>query len=527
MEHAQRDSGSVSIDLAAEQAATRPIVRRAPALVDAALAVLFLGIAAVCFTAALFGDEGTSGQFQLIVASFAVYLYVECRRYVARSDALGLLAPPLLATIAYFYLAHALPSAATLWDPWILDRFARYFSTPADELSQAIVFAGLAAFCMWRGYDLGRISTPALRARLARSLLLRREFEPHLPVVLGLQGLYVLLVAFAVSRGLFGMASTAELRQANVAILDLVNIGMAGGTLSLLVLAITVFKRRAAGDPATTLALICAAGVALQLLVGAISGFKSQLVMPFLVLALAQLIATRRLAIGYIVAGCLALIVAYQVIEPYRAYLHRNSAGGESSVGALVDAFGRSQEQRFMIQEKDIPLSSMMISRFDLTGMTAVGLTFADRDAMATEKGRELAESILLSPILAFVPRLVWSDKPSYATGVWFSQQVLGSYEDDVTSVGMGPITFLYMAGGILGVVLGFTFLGWVQAVLFDGVARSGAGGMIIFLSAVQTLIFIPTDVGPSWAGLFKMLPIAFIAQLLLLRADHRGRSDR
>jgi hypothetical protein len=62
-----------------------------------------------------------------------------------------------------------------------------------------------------------------------------------------------------------------------------------------------------------------------------------------------------------------------------------------------------------------------------------------------------------------------------------------------------------------------------VQALMFEGFARAGAGGFIIFLAAASTLIMIPTNVGPAFTGMLRLLPIAFLAQIVLLRPDRRG----
>jgi hypothetical protein len=128
--------------------------------------------------------------------------------------------------------------------------------------------------------------------------------------------------------------------------------------------------------------------------------------------------------------------------------------------------------------------------------------------------------------VLAFVPRFIWQNKPVYSRGVWFNQEVRGRWNDDRTSVGMGPIGFLYMAGGVVGVAMGFFALGLLQALIFEGIGRVGAGGLIIYLSVATTLVMIPSSFGLALAGVLRMLPIAFAAQWALLRR-RRGSPSR
>ena len=120
------------------------------------------------------------------------------------------------------------------------------------------------------------------------------------------------------------------------------------------------------------------------------------------------------------------------------------------------------------------------------------------------------------------MPRALWPSKQSIRRGSWFNQTVLGQDDDAVTSVGMGPVTFLYIAGGTALIVVGFFALGWLQALLFEGFARSGAGGLIMYLSVAMILVFIPSEVGPALTSLLRLLPLAFLSQFILLRASRR-----
>src|SRR3546814_15261390 len=74
--------------------------------------------------------------------------------------------------------------------------------------------------------------------------------------------------------------------------------------------------------------------------------------------------------------------------------------------------------------------------------------------------------NIALSPAYAFIPRVIWKEKPSGDLGLWYTHVVmgLGSY----SSTAMGPVTYLYFAGGALAVFVGFMGFGILQKVLLD-----------------------------------------------------------
>lgn len=477
------------------------------------------GAAAISIFGAIAIQSQSGPTFHLLIAALSLYLLVECVLHLRRSDVFGLLAPPFLASMLHFYLAYVMPSAGALLDPWILDRFAQYFSSQSDQLSETALLVGLAGFFMWRGYGLALPWARGLRRSLQRSKMLRAALDPSLLSVLVLQFGYFVLVASAISLGVFGMTGSVEQRERHLDLLELLNIGVAGGSLSLFLLLTFVFRRRAQGHQEPLLSFVCVFLICLHLLAGAMSGFKSQLVTPFVMLAFAKFIATRKISLAFIAAACVSLFVAYQVIEPFRAYIGSSQIQGASDVASMIEALQKSQEQKDLMHRSDLSWGTQVVSRSDLLGMTAVGIAFSTGTPLLSRKGEEFAESLYLSPALAYVPRALWPGKPSYASGVWFSNNALGKWNDTTTSVGMGPIAWLYILGGSVAVALGFLGIGMLQAIMFEGFGRAGAGGFIVFLAAMTPLVMIPTDVGPAWIGILRILPIAFVAQFFLLRA--------
>jgi hypothetical protein len=379
---------------------------------------------------------------------------------------------------------------------------------------------------MWRGYYFGQRQARSLRRRLEGLPALRQEFEPNVAAAFAIQGLYFATVSYSLSIGVFGVSSTSEARDANIAFLFILSTGLAAGSLSFLLLMVLLFRRLKAGESAILLRVVCTGIVLLHLLTGAMSGFKSQIVMPFVMIVLAKFLATHRISWGYVLGGFVALIVAYQVIEPYREFLTRESAHGRSNASSVIENLQKAYAQRELGHQSEAPLGSQIAQRFDLTTMTAIGIAFSDSNPLGAEKGTELAETLYLAPILAFVPRALWADKSTYSTGAWFNTVVLGS-ADTGTAVGMGPIAWLYLVGGVAGVMLGFFGVGWAQAMLFDGFARAGAGGIIVFLAAANSLVMIPTEFGPVIVGVLRLLPIAFVAQWILLQPAGRTWRSR
>ena len=83
----------------------------------------------------------------------------------------------------------------------------------------------------------------------------------------------------------------------------------------------------------------------------------------------------------------------------------------------------------------------------------------------------------------------------------------------------MGPFTYLYFAGGVIGVALGFFFIGLIQRAMTDVFLISPkAGAAIPFLIALPFLIEIDSAFYPIIINLLRNIPIALFLQYFIYR---------
>jgi hypothetical protein len=481
-------------------------------------AVIVFGGSGFALLSAGLQDDPRSGFF-LATCLLSFYLCAEIWRALDRGKTLMLIAPPLLASFLYFFLSHILSAIARLSFPNIDERAATLTVTYWDDMTRQALWATAAAFAMWRSYEWATGPSMAVRDLLKSSGMVRTALAPNvISAILGL-GAYVACIAFMISTGTFGMASTAESREAQLGIMQFLNIGLGIGALSMFMLFVALFNRMKAGRPAPGLAALSALALLLQIGAGALAGFKSQVFMPFVIAGLAYYLVYRRIPMSAVVAAVMAIFAAYLIVEPYRAYLGRSTLQGQAGAD-LITALQESWSQRSALVSEQRSVTEQALSRFDLSQFTAVSLAYADAGLLRKEDQAWLQQSVYISPIFAFVPRAIWPDKPIFASGVWFSNNVWQNLDDTTTSVGMGPISFLYFIGGGAGIILGFAALGLLQAIMFRGVGAFGAGGLLIFVMTANNLVFIPSDLGVSLAGFFQSLPIALLAQFVFLHRD-------
>lgn len=499
--------------------------QRTVRVVQSVVTVL-LGAIFVINLGAFIRAETLLARTHLTAALVALYLLVEARLYMRRSDAFGLLSPAVLALIFHFVFAYLLGITVSVFFPWVMERFGYWLPDLDGALSGALILAALAAFSMLRGYAIGQPLAWRLRRSLQASPLLRGDMRPVLSLAVAMQAVYIVLVAYAIQKGLYGLLGTAETRAQHFDVLQYLKLALAAGTLSYFLILVRHFERRKARQASSFEGLFVGLLIAVHVFAGALSGFKSQIVYPFVIAGFAHFLATRRVPLHFVASACVALVVAYAVIEPFRSYLGAQDSLPTSLAGA-IESFNVAVEHREeLAHESSISRTEAIASRFDIAGMTALATEYVDQGNLQVETRQKFQESILLAPILAYVPRALWSDKPIYSEGVWFNQSVRGMQNDENTSVGMGPIGFLYMAGGVAAVVVGFLSFGVLQALIFEGFARAGAGGLIVFLSVANSLVMIPSSFGLAVAGILQMLPVAFLAQLILLRRSRVRSRD-
>jgi len=485
--------------------------------------VLFAGIAAINLLAVASGVTPYI-RAHLAAAALAGYLAFEAMRFLRRTDVMGLLTPAFLALFGHFTLAYLCLITLSAFDTTAISYYHTWLHDPDGALADTILLAALAAFSMMRAYELTQPLARRLRRAAQGWRALRRELRPAMSLAVILQFAFVGLVGLAMNLGVYGVGSDAEAKLHHIDVIQYLRILVAAGTLSYFLILMRYFEGRAAGKSSFWFGAFCTLLVAFHVLAGALAAFKSQIVMPFIVAGLAYFLVTRRIPRTFFLMAVAALVLSYSVVQPLRSYLGYLGENRPRGLIEAVETVATAVRLREQFEgNTDTSLGEQIALRFDVSGMSAVGIDFVQRGYLQPDVRQDLQDSILLAPVLAFVPRLIWRNKGSYSTGVWFNVTVLRKSDEATTSVGMGPIAYLYMAGGVLMVCFGFALWGAMGSLLFDGLARSGAGGVIVFLSVASSLVSINTSFGPILTGNLRMIVVAFAAQLILLRPSRRA----
>jgi hypothetical protein len=117
-------------------------------------------------------------------------------------------------------------------------------------------------------------------------------------------------------------------------------------------------------------------------------------------------------------------------------------------------------------------------------------------------------------PLIAFVPRVVWPDKPVIQAGAVFGRLffIPLQYQSslDSISIGMYHIGDLYVTFGVIGVLIGMCVLGCVYRLfyqLFDPTRSSDVGMKFLYIVALFPLVNgFESDIPTTWGNLLKSL---------------------
>lgn len=381
----------------------------------------------------------------------------------------------------------------------------------------------LAAFALWTGYW-SRVAAHVSRPQLAaawRSLLLPQSSRLRSLALPGLAAVSVGARLLQIRLGIFGYSSSYNALLAHASITQYLSLASSLGSLALTAAAIQFYqhsKRRRARRWFYGLLL-------LEVGFGVLSGFKSAVVMPFVIVILCRYLVVQRIAAKWLILSVMAVVVAYMLIEPFRMARNEDSSFRGTSVGAIVDTMadpGVVRPTRSM--RAGVVLS--LVARSNLTYPGSFGIDFKDATANLPLGSPNFLQDILLAPAYALIPRILWPSKPTGTLGLWYNQVVMGG--STYSSTAMGPITYLYLAGGAVAVFIGFFLLGIMQRFLFFVLSPGQSmPGAIVLLAMLGSIAIIGSSFDAIIVALCRELPMLILLQHIIFRRRALDRSTR
>ncbi len=338
-----------------------------------------------------------------------------------------------------------------------------------------------------------------------------------------LPGLVLLSLAsrlIQVRLGVFGYSSNYDRLIEAASYTQYLSMGASLGKLALVVAAFQYYSPHLGRRARTWFFGI----LAYEIMFGLLSGMKSAVVIPFIIVLLCQYLRIGRVSRHWLIAIPLAIMIAFAVIEPFRAAKNEDAGFKGTSLTSIVNTMTGSTlsaANEVGTEDKASFLLSVM-GRSNLTYVGSLGIAFADDNENLPAGSPEFLGDMLFAPLHAWIPRFLWEGKSLGNIGLWYTQTVIGF--DFFSSTAMGIFTYLYFAGGTIMVFGGLFFIGFIQRVLFFVTQPwiSAAGGVVFISMLTTTAIIAESAFNGILVSLYRDLPLVLILTAFLYKRTSR-----
>ncbi|MDP1614645.1 MAG: hypothetical protein Q8L68_02500 [Methylococcales bacterium] len=445
------------------------------------------------------------------------YLYAEVKNLWVRDTYLFWINPVVLASIFTFVLTFGVSNVL--------------FFMPEDEvalvgvqpnvtfwMNQLMLLVLLGAVSMWVGYSSG------IGLGMGRMLQRSREMRKWMKISgrINMPVVYFCLVTSLIARllaiklGVYGYSSSYDQLIAAASYTEYLSMAGLLGKLALLCVALQCFDlSRTVHLDVQRLWLV----LGIEVVFGFLSGFKSAVVMPFVIVGIVYYTQRNRFPLWLIPSVVIAIMVAYAVIEPFRVARNENAGFVGTSIGSIVSTITSAGSLNANDDGERASTAVNFLARSNLTYVASLGIEYAANNELPAGSP-DFVGDIILAPAYAFIPRFLWEGKSLQNSGLWYTNQIMGF--DIMSSTAYSPFTYLNFSGGPLAVILGFLTVGIIQRGLFDGLRRFGGGGLIVLLGLLGSLTNIDSAFSSFFVGILRFLPIMVVLQYALLKRLRR-----
>ena len=372
-----------------------------------------------------------------------------------------------------------------LWEPAVTGVNAQI---SADSVIRGLQLAGFGLVAWTFGYLV------TLRAFSAGRTQRNRPPSRNVTAMLFAIGLFGNLLE-ALS-GRFGYVGDAAGRVGAPAVTgQLVAILTSAGTFALILLAINFVIRRTREARAFFLLAL-----AVELPVGLLTGMKSDFILMMFAIVPVLAIGTGRFPTKTLAGAAVVLLL---LVFPFVTTYREIARGGAIELGPS-QAFERAPDliagiytQRSAVEILGTA-SESLVQRLAQVNNVAIIVQKTPSDIPYTSMSE-----VLGAPLLGFIPRFIWPDKPVLDVGYRFSQEYFGVPPTIYSSAAIPPAGDLYRHGGLLVVAVGMASFG-VAARFVDRRLhpRTGLRNALYFIPFFVALVNLEVGLVAMLAGL-------------------------
>jgi hypothetical protein len=452
------------------------------------------------------------------------YALLEIRSTARRQPNRWLVNPVVMCTIFMFVLGGYGLSNVIFVFPESSPDARRFFPRLGYEyLVPAVLLSLIALVGMWAGYhsSIGKWIVTRLRGWSLPDRLIRSHLRVRWGVLVLLAVVSVGAAILNLQLGISGYISTEATRSQYTAASQYIFILRDMGSL---ILAIACLDYFSGSRKASWKVVFIVLFLIIQVLLGFLSGYKSQPVFPFVVLGVCYYLVRGHIPWSAVVGTVVAVLLAYAIVEPFRSY-YNQYLQGRSDVGIVQTgrvltgiATGRIGGAKSEGEGGLQRTWKSLLERRGLTRFTALSMKYEEETGLENVE-RDFLLDIFLSPAYAVIPRVIWPSKPRGNLGGWYYQEVVkGKARNNAT--GIGPISYLWFSGGFLAVFMGFWVVGILQKVSYEYLLLLGGGYLLVFIVLIPSLVKIPKGFYVLSIDIIRNTILAVFAQKIILKKE-------
>lgn len=260
--------------------------------------------------------------------------------------------------------------------------------------------------------------------------------------------------------------------------------------------------------------------VCLQVVLGFIADVKGLAMTGGILVIMTIVLVDGRIPKIWLAAAVAFVILVFPIFQAYRTEVHGNLGMARAEVAANL---GRALELSLAAEDRvnsGRDRAQTFFERASVRGSLQVIVENAGN-------GVNFAHGETLTPLLAtFLPKIIWSDKPSVATGQLMNRDFhVSEYAD--TYISPSHLGELYWNFGWSGVVFGMAvigcFFGFIAARCNQADAKTVTGLLVTVLTIKQVIVGFEGAIAPQYVVLLRSLAAVGILHWLFARVPVRA----
>jgi hypothetical protein len=259
---------------------------------------------------------------------------------------------------------------------------------------------------------------------------------------------------------------------------------------------------------------VLVAVVLVQLFIGFVVDVKGEALLGFVIVVLTKVLVEGRLPRRWLIAGAIFLVLAWPVLQANRTVREQHSLNHAQVAHDFVRTLQLALETKSSVMQGP-DRAATVFERLSMKGSV---------DMIVSRTGRDVRyqDGHTLGAILtAFIPRLIWPDKPDVQTGLLLNKEF--QVDDDV-NVYISPshLGELYWNFGWSGVIAGMSLfgllLGYVGARFDLSQSATLTRVMLLVLTLRLLVLGFESAIAPQYVVWIRCLVAVGLLHLLLAR---------